>query len=183
MASLLLRIYGSGTEKLIDRGVELSLLDHLAVHAPDIAPITYVAFTNGRLEQFIDAARTLHAADLRCPPTSVLIAQKMAHLHSLPLPSSFTTQAAVWGLIHDWLNGERGSLELERDAVAPDVHQQRMLIVQEAIALLQELQPLLEGDATVLCHNDLLCGNILQELSSDRLYFIDYEYAPAALHF
>jgi hypothetical protein len=177
IASLLLRVYGAGTEKLIDRSVELSLLDHLAVHAPEIAPIMYVAFANGRLEQFIEGARTLQAADMRVPSTSVLIAQKMARLHSLPLPPSASPQPAVWGLICNWLNGERDCLLLEQGATAPAVLQQRMQTVLEAMALSQELQPLLQADATVLCHNDLLCGNILQEIGGDRLYLIDYECA------
>ncbi len=177
IASLLLRVYGAGTEKLIDRSVELSLLDHLAAHAPEIAPIMYVAFANGRLEQFIEGARTLEAADMRLPSTSVLIAQKMARLHSLPLPASATPQAAVWELIRNWLNGERDSLLLDQGATAPDLLLQRMRMVQDAMALAQELQPLLQADATVLCHNDLLCGNILQQIGGDRLYFIDYECA------
>jgi hypothetical protein len=63
----------------------------------------------------------------------------------------------------------------EQASTAPDVHGQRMQTVQDALALTQELQPLLQGDATVLCHNDLLCGNILQQLGGDRLYLIDYE--------
>jgi thiamine kinase-like enzyme len=180
ITSLLLRVYGAGTEKLIDRSVELSLLDHLAVHAPEIAPIMYVAFANGRLEQFIEGARALEAADMRLPSTSLLIAQKMARLHSLPLPSSAVPQPAVWDLIRNWLNGERDMLLVEQGVAAAAVLQQRMQTVEEAMALAQQLQPLLHTDATVLCHNDLLCGNILQEIGGDRLYFIDYECAPRA---
>jgi thiamine kinase-like enzyme len=171
-------VYGAGSEKLIDRSVELSLLDHLATHAPGFAPSMYVAFTNGRLEEFIDGARTLEAHDMRDPSTSVFIARKMARLHSLPLPPSVTPQATVWGLIRDWLQGERESLALEQQSTSPEVHQQGTKTVEDALALLDELQPLLQGDATVLCHNDLLCGNILQDLSSDKLYLIDYECAP-----
>ena len=178
VSSLLLRIYGAGTENIIDRGVELALLDHLAVHAPHIAPITYVAFTNGRLEQFIDGAATLQASDMRDPATSLLIARRMASLHSLPLPPSVAPRPAVWGLIRDWLNGERDSIMSNQDSTAPDVQQQRLQTVEHAVTLLHELQPLLHADSTVLCHNDLLCGNILQELGGDRLYLIDYEFAP-----
>lgn len=178
IASLLLRIYGAGTEKLIDRSVELSLLDHLAVHAPEIAPTMYVAFANGRLEQFIEGARTLEAADMRHPSTSALIAQTMARLHSLPLPSSATPQPACWSLIESWLNGEKDSLLLEQGSTEPALQLQRLQTVQDALKLAHELLPLLRDDPTVLCHNDLLCGNILQEIGGDRLYLIDYECSP-----
>ena len=67
------------------------------------------------------------------------------------------------------------SIVSEQASTAPDVHEQRMQTVQDALALTQELQPLLQSDATVLCHNDLLCGNILQALGGDRLYLVDYE--------
>ena len=182
LSSLLLRIYGAGTEKLIDRSVELTLLDHLASHAPEIAPLMYVAFANGRLEQFIDSTRTLQAEDMRDAPTSACIASVMARLHSLPLPSSVSPQATVWGMIRDWLNGEKDSIVSEQASTAPDVHEQRMQTVQDALALTQELQPLLQSDATVLCHNDLLCGNILQALGGDRLYLVDYECEQHCTH-
>ncbi len=153
-------------------------MDHLAVHAPDIAPVMYVAFANGRLEQFIEGARTLEAADMRHAPTSALIARTMARLHSLPLPSSVPPQPACWSLIESWLNGEKDSLLLEQASAEPALHAQRMQTVQDALSLAHELLPLLRDDATVLCHNDLLCGNILQEIGSDRLYLIDYECSP-----
>jgi ethanolamine kinase len=172
VSSLLLRVYGAGTEKLIDRSVELSFLDHLATHDPEIAPAVYVAFANGRLEQFVEGARTLQAQDLSHATTSVLIACKMARLHSLPLPPSISAQATVWGLTRDWLKRERDSLALEQPSTA---QQRGMHTVEEAVALVEQLQPLLQGDTTSFCHNDLLCGNILQDLSCDRLYFIDYE--------
>ena len=138
----------------------------------------YVAFANGRLEQFIEGARTLEAANMRHPSTSALIAQTMARLHSLPLPSSATPQPACWSLIESWLNGEKDSLLLEQGSTEPALQLQRLQTVQDALKLAHELLPLLRDDPTVLCHNDLLCGNILQEIGGDRLYLIDYECSP-----
>jgi thiamine kinase-like enzyme len=175
ISCLLLRIYGAGTENLIDRKVELSLLDYLTVYAPEIAPCTYVAFTNGRLEQFITGVRTLQASDMREASTSVLIARKMARLHSLPLPPSLSPQATVWIMTKEWLNGEKHKIVEERESLPLAEYECRMQTVLDASALMLELQPLVQNDPTVLCHNDLLCGNILQELGNDRLFLIDYE--------
>jgi len=61
-----------------------------------------------------------------------------------------------------------------RDRVA---HYARSIGTAEASALAEEVGVLLEPSATTdtcLCHNDLVCANIIE---GDRLYLVDWEYA------
>lgn len=75
---LLLRIYGSQSDHLIDRESELQILKRL--RRKKIGPSLLGTFTNGRFEQFL-YARTLTAQDLRNPQTSRQIAMRMRELH------------------------------------------------------------------------------------------------------
>ena len=75
---LLLRIYGSQSDHLIDREGELQILKRL--RRKNLGPRLLGTFTNGRFEQFF-YARTLTAQDLRIPQTSRQIAMRMRELH------------------------------------------------------------------------------------------------------
>lgn len=75
---LLLRIYGSQAELLVDRESELSILRRLA--RKKIGPRLLGTFINGRFEQFF-YAQTLTAYDVRVPETSKQIAKRMRELH------------------------------------------------------------------------------------------------------
>ncbi|KAI5860706.1 kinase-like protein [Durotheca rogersii] len=77
-AKLLLRVYGPQAEHIIDRENELSVLRRLAKKR--IGPRLLGTFTNGRFEQYLNAA-ALTAADLRDPDTSRQIAKRMRELH------------------------------------------------------------------------------------------------------
>jgi choline kinase len=75
---VLLRVYGPQVEHLIDRELELSVLQRLA--RKKIGPRLLGTFTNGRFEQFFNAT-TLTPANLREPETSKQIAKRMRELH------------------------------------------------------------------------------------------------------
>lgn len=75
---LLLRIYGSNVDHLIDREKELAILRRLA--RKKIGPFLLGTFANGRFEEYLNAV-PLNAEDLRCPDTSRQIAKRMRELH------------------------------------------------------------------------------------------------------
>lgn len=75
---LLLRIYGPQVEHLIDRDNELSILKRLA--RKKIGPRMLGTFTNGRFEQFFNAA-PLTPKEMCQPETSKQIAKRMRELH------------------------------------------------------------------------------------------------------
>lgn len=75
---LLLRIYGPNVEHLIDRDNELQILKRLA--RKRIGPRLLGTFTNGRFEQYFNAA-PLTPEEMREPGTSKQIAKRMRELH------------------------------------------------------------------------------------------------------
>lgn len=75
---ILLRIYGPNVEHLIDRENELMILKRLA--RKKIGPRLLGTFTNGRFEQYFNAA-PLTPDLLREPGTSKQIAKRMRELH------------------------------------------------------------------------------------------------------
>jgi choline kinase len=75
---LLLRIYGSNVDQLIDRESELQILRRLG--RKKIGPRLLGTFTNGRFEEFFHA-RALTPKELRDPSVSKQIAKRMRELH------------------------------------------------------------------------------------------------------
>jgi choline kinase len=99
---LLLRIYGSQVDHLIDRESELQILRRLA--RKHIGPRLLGTFTNGRFEEFFNA-RTLTAPDLRIPNTARQIAKRMRELHDGVelLDSEIAAGPFVWQNIDKWM--------------------------------------------------------------------------------
>lgn len=101
-AKLLLRIYGPQVENIIDRENELSVLRRLA--RKKIGPRLLGTFTNGRFEQYLNAA-TLTAANIREPQTSRQISKRMRELHEGMelLDEEREAGPAVWKNWEQWL--------------------------------------------------------------------------------
>lgn len=99
---LLMRIYGTNVEHLIDRTHELVMLQRLSMH--NIGPRLLGTFTNGRFEQWLDS-HTLSRLDLRDPNLSCSIARRMRELHD-GVRLTYTERRSpptVWTSIDKWL--------------------------------------------------------------------------------
>jgi choline kinase len=99
---LLLRIYGSQVDHLIDRAAELQILRRLARRR--IGPRLLGTFANGRFEEFLNA-RALRAEDLHVPDVSRQIAKRMRELHDgIDLTREEVAAGPfVWRNIDRWL--------------------------------------------------------------------------------
>ena len=78
--SVIVRLYGAGTDLIIDRKSENSVFAQLSSRG--IGPNFLGLFENGRVEQFIVDSKTLTVSDLSNSSVSLLIAESVAHLHS-----------------------------------------------------------------------------------------------------
>lgn len=101
-SKLLLRVYGPQAGLLIDREHELVVLERLALRK--IGPQLLGTFTNGRLEQFLDAD-PLTKEDLWDRECSGQIAKRMRELHDgLGLLESEREKGpAIWANYDKWL--------------------------------------------------------------------------------
>jgi choline kinase len=99
---LLLRIYGSQVDHLIDRESELQVLRRLSKKR--IGPRLLGTFKNGRFEEFVNAL-ALEPADLRIPEISRLIAKRVRELHDGIELQDSEIQAGpfVWQNINKWM--------------------------------------------------------------------------------
>ncbi|KAF2396380.1 kinase-like protein [Trichodelitschia bisporula] len=199
---LLLRIYGTNADHLIDREGELHILVRLAKKR--IGPRLLGTFTNGRFEEFLDAL-PLTPPDLRDPAISKQIAKRMRELHDgiELLPEERAGGPFVLRNIDKWMdrcariaawvdeNISRSTTEVGFVCGTDwNTFQQVFCKYRE---WLQEQYGGVERvkDALVFAHNDTQYGNILRLMPSGesplllpenehkRLVVIDFEYANA----
>ena len=94
-APLLVRVFGAGTELLIDRARDTGAAAFLS--AAGLAPRLHAVFANGRVEAFLPTARALAPADMGArKPRDVLaaLAAAVARFHAL-LPQAQAAAAAA----------------------------------------------------------------------------------------
>ncbi|CAN6609415.1 choline kinase [Trichomonascus vanleenenianus] len=198
-SKVLLRVYGSQVDHLIDRDVELSVLQRLA--RKEIGPKLLGTFSNGRFEQFLDAvALTKH--ELRKPDISAQIAKRMRELHdNIELLASERDQGpAVWRNLSRWF--DRAAIVLNRlEARDPgatarilqsDFASFRAMVAKYRKWITQQYGGEEEvRKELVFCHNDAQYGNILRftpppgspllhpQHEHRQLVVIDFEYSAA----
>eukprot|EP00903_Cladosiphon_okamuranus_P010046 g9525.t1 len=200
--AILVRIYGEDTDVLIDRERDNALFDELA--SMGYAPPFHGRFSNGRIEGFLPA-RALEPQDLsgRSPVDFVsLIAREMARLHGLTVTTAGPPgEAEIWRVLPKWLELAKG-LTFQDEVMAAAIKSLDLdWICQELEWLREQLcrtpsvsegessgtpsdsSPTLEERAkdflsdVVLCHNDLLSGNVLHADGWERVQVIDFEYS------
>eukprot|EP00762_Andalucia_godoyi_P001533 ANDGO_00294.mRNA.1 putative ethanolamine kinase A len=160
--SVLCRVYGQNTEKLIDRNYELLLIQTLA--ARSLGPHFYGKFSGGYVYEYIPG-RSLLPEEL--PAFAHRVATYLAKFHVLDMPGD-KRRASLMGTLRKWMETAR--------SIKPEFFEKFNLDRE-----LDILEAQLHGEI-VFCHNDLLPGNILaRELcgndESEQVAFIDYEYA------
>ncbi|KAH0472154.1 MAG: hypothetical protein KVP17_003993 [Porospora cf. gigantea B] len=126
----------------------------------------------GQIEEWIQG-RSLSLEEMRSMSSQIAIA--LARLHSSPVDSLDLPTGGVLDWIQRWRQlfektmkaNDRQRQELERLVDLDTIHKSLALLVDRHVPA-----PL------VLCHNDLLQGNILQELNHrNYVRFLDFEYA------
>ncbi|KAF3326935.1 Kinase superfamily protein isoform 4 [Carex littledalei] len=108
-------------------------------------------FTNGRVEEFINA-RILSAADLRDPEISSLIAIKLQEFHNLHMPGP--REVLLWPRLRSWT---KKALDLcsaeEAKEFSLDNTGEEIYMLETALSR--------DGERIGFCHNDLQYGNIM----------------------
>lgn len=170
---VLVRIYGNKTELLIDRDEELK--SFRVLHAHGCAPQLYCTFNNGLCYKFMqgEALNPEHV----CNPTIFrLIARQLAKIHAIHAHNGWIPKSNLWlkmgkyfSLVPTKFEDEAVNNRFLRDVPNPQVLQEEMAWLKERLSSL--------GSPVVLCHNDLLCKNIIYNEKQGDVQFIDYEYS------
>lgn len=142
--TMLLRIYGSGCDQIIDREHELRWLSRLAQLG--LGPRLLGIFGNGRFEEFLPST-TLTNNDIRDPSVSQQIGSRFRQLHSIihiyPPPENYTCHT-VWYNVDRWFRALRtmNVPKVDFDQLDRDI--------AKCKSILDKL-----GSPTVFAHNDV----------------------------
>uniref|UniRef100_A0A6I8NH91 ethanolamine kinase n=1 Tax=Ornithorhynchus anatinus TaxID=9258 RepID=A0A6I8NH91_ORNAN len=154
---VLVRIYGNKTELLVDREEEVKSFRVLQAHG--CAPQLYCTFNNGLCYQFIQG-RALDPEHVCSPHIFRLIARQLAKIHAIHAHNGWIPKSNLWlkmgkyfSLIPTEFADEEINKRFLEDVPSPRVLQEEMAWMKEYLSSL--------GSPVVLCHNDLLCKNII----------------------
>ncbi|XP_074706164.1 ethanolamine kinase 2 isoform X2 [Strix aluco] len=169
--AVLVRVYGRKTELFVDRETELRNFQVLRAHG--CAPDLYCAFHNGLCYQFLPGI-ALGPDHVRDPHIFRLVAQEMARVHAIHANGSLP-KPILWQKLHKYLTLVKTDLspKVSNPSLQQDVPSLEML--EQELAWMKETLSQL-GSPVVLCHNDLLCKNIIYDGTQEHVRFIDYEY-------
>ncbi|KAJ7422281.1 Ethanolamine kinase 2 [Pitangus sulphuratus] len=169
--AVLIRVYGRKTELFVDRETELRNFQVLRAHG--CAPDLYCAFQNGLCYQFLPGI-ALGPDHVRDPHIFRLVAQEMARVHAIHANGSLP-KPILWQKLHKYLTLVKTELSpkvsnpsLQQDLPSLEALEQELAWMKETLSQL--------GSPVVLCHNDLLCKNIIYDRTREHVRFIDYEY-------
>mmetsp|Transcript_2213 Transcript_2213/g.5143 ORF Transcript_2213/g.5143 Transcript_2213/m.5143 type:complete len:346 (+) Transcript_2213:22-1059(+) len=171
LGSVVVRIFGNDTEKLIDRGNELRLITYLTQFS--VGPCVYGTFNNGRFEMFFEG-KTLEPADMRETSVYKMTASELARMHRVPIVSPWEKKCALWDNFDKWFS------QVSTISFSDEAKQKRFadLNLRALESEIGQLKAALQGSTSplALAHNDLLCGNILVEFENNKIHFVDFEY-------
>uniref|UniRef100_W5NE30 ethanolamine kinase n=2 Tax=Lepisosteus oculatus TaxID=7918 RepID=W5NE30_LEPOC len=169
---VLVRIYGNKTELFVDRENEVK--SFRVLHANKCAPHLYCTFNNGLCYEFMQGT-ALDPEHIRCPEMFRLIARQMAKYHTIHAHNGWVPKSNLWlkmgkyfSLVPTEFEDKTVNLRFKRDIPSPTQLKEEMAWMQNSLSDL--------GSPVVLCHNDLLCKNIIFNEKEGKVKFIDYEY-------
>ncbi|XP_069484559.1 ethanolamine kinase 1 [Ambystoma mexicanum] len=170
---VLVRIYGNKTELLIDRDEELKSFRVLQAHG--CAPQLYCTFNNGLCYKFMQG-EALNPEHVCNPNIFRLIARQLAKIHAIHAHNGWIPKSNLWmkmgkyfSLVPSEFEDEAVHSRFLHNVPNPQVLQEEMAWMKERLSSL--------GSPVVLCHNDLLCKNIIYNEKQGDVQFIDYEYS------
>ena len=192
---VLVRVFGSGSELLIDRVADDARSAWLG--SMGVGPAVLGAFRNGRVEAWIPRARPLEPPEMGATAPIDLpraIARELARFHGLREPGGGGGGAVLWERLGAWARlafpgDAAGCARWEGEVAAlaevlpsPRNRHGEALLAALAAGGGAEARARAEGAAlafrVTFCHNDLLSGNVLllAEETPPRVALIDFEY-------
>jgi len=168
---VLIRIYGTKTELIIDRQRELENIKRL--YPKGFGPKLYGVFENGYIYEYYEG-RCLTPEELHSCAWNERLGNQLALWHTQEPAGEHNS--GVWDTIDDWLSLVPESYGPEKD-IKFKQHLGKEKIAKELADLKEAL---LKVDSPVIfAHNDLLAGNIIVDESAGTIKFIDFEYADS----
>eukprot|EP00062_Callorhinchus_milii_P014170 gi/632963292/ref/XP_007897798.1/ PREDICTED: ethanolamine kinase 1-like [Callorhinchus milii] len=154
---VLVRVYGNKTELFVDRDNELKSFQVL--HANGCAPNLYCTFQNGLCYEFMHGI-ALGPEHVRKPSLFRFIATELARIHSIhahngciPKPNLWLKMRKYLSLVSSEFTPEATNSRIQKEVPALQILERETAWMKEYLSEL--------NSPIVLCHNDLLCKNII----------------------
>jgi len=162
---VLVRVYGEGTDKIIDRSTEMMNMQR--VHQQLDGSKLYAAFDNGICYSFI-CGEVLTQSRIYEEKVWRGIAVMMAKMHKLPLLQEEVNKPCLWDRLNQFVSC--------CDPTSCKRLSNEFLSKQKLYHEVEELKESLQhcNDPVVFCHNDVLLANVI--IKADQVCFIDFEY-------
>jgi len=183
--TVIVKVFGSNTGKLIDREAEIETMRIL--HERKCGAQLYATFSNGICYEYMNG-EILDVKDCWDPAIWPLITAEMAKLHSSREGGGLidddddkrrarTPKSAMWQKMRQF--NKLAEEVMQND---PNLCSRLETVgVQRgwASGAIDELVSMVEskGIPVTFCHNDLICRNIVHDPKRKRVTFIDVEYA------
>lgn len=183
-AMVIVRVFGRGTDRIIDRALEAEVMAAAAMAG--VGPGVLASFDGGRVEQFLPEFEPFKCtADLFSgaePRALDLLADVVGRLHATPCPAPPGPVPALESGLRRMLDAAEERLEAGR---FPSERNRRLAEAFGVERLRGEAEWLCEllpglGSPLVLCHGDLSGGNVLGRWEADELVelkLVDFEYS------
>jgi len=165
---ILIRVYGLGSDVLIDRSQEIENMDLLSKSG--LGSKLHGVFNNGIVYQYLPG-KSITRDMVTSPSIYPLVARKMANMHLIQMEKK---ENILWSRMGNYINI---CPEEFQDMGKNTIIKENFLNKQELLYEFSLLKKLLENCSSplVFCHNDLNIPNILFDGSD--VSFIDVEYA------
>ncbi|KAL2103067.1 hypothetical protein ACEWY4_002235 [Coilia grayii] len=154
---VLVRIYGNKTELFVDRENEVKSFRVLQAHR--CAPQLYGTFNNGLCYEFLKGT-ALEPEHIRSTQLFRLIARQLAKYHAIHAHNGWVPQSDLWlkmskyfCLVPTHFQDPAQNLRFRTEVPSARCLREEMLWLKQSLSGL--------GSPVVLCHNDLLCKNII----------------------
>ncbi|KAJ8261984.1 hypothetical protein GJAV_G00160750 [Gymnothorax javanicus] len=159
---VLVRIYGHKTELFLDRENEVKSFRVLQAHR--CAPRLYCTFNNGLCYEFLQGT-ALEPEHIRSPSIFRQIARQLAKYHAIHAHNGWLPKSDLWlkmgrlfSLVPTHFQDPEQNLRFSQEIPSAECLTEEMLWMQRSLSLLDS--------PVVLCHNDLLCKNIIYNQSA-----------------
>lgn len=195
--TIVIKVYGENTEKIIDRAEELETIQFVAQY--DLGPQLYAVFDNGLCYEYFHG-EILDSEAVKSPEIYPIVADQVALFHTLPfleekvsLAHSHSTvvstdsghligisiSSTMWDKMRQFVNLLEHDIFVTQPDLKDKLEYEANFKVEYAMKQIKHLERLLEKQdmPLAMCHNDLLLGNMIYMRSEQTIKFIDYEYA------
>jgi len=168
--SVIIRLYGKGSEQFIDRKQEAYIQYLLSKNG--VGPQFYGTFNNGCVYGYVEGDQ-LQLEDLESKFILDMIGDQVARWHSLDFKLNNKSPMMVSN-IHSWIQTTE-ALVCTNSMIDIDVEYYK----KESFALLDLLQKQYPVTSPYIkfCHNDLIPRNMIYNRHREVVKFIDFEYS------